>query len=146
MKLSSNHPKAFTLIELLVVITVIGVLTGLLTVNLQDARERGRDAQRKANLKQIQNALELYKNDQDPQTYPDTATWEADIEDGEYMKEVPHDPVALQTGSWPDIDYQRDPLDTLKYDLVVCLENLADPDRDTTNSCASGVSYSLTEP
>lgn len=141
-----KHPQGFTLIELLVVITVIGVLTGLITVNLQDARERARDVQRKANLKQIQNALELYKNDQNPQSYPATASWEADLEDGGYMKTVPHDPVAQQAGTWPDFEYTLNPGDSLQYTLVTCLENVADSDKDSANTCTTGSSYTLTEP
>src|SRR3990170_6159474 len=62
--------KAFTLIEVLVVIGIIGMLTVLSVANFMSARERAKDAQRKSDLKQIQNALELYKMDQNPVAYP----------------------------------------------------------------------------
>lgn len=137
----------FTLIELLVVVAIIGVLAGLVTVNLQDARERARDVQRKSDVRAIQSALELYKNDQKPATYPADL---ADLVTGNYIKAVPEDPVARQNpGGWPDYSYTQDPLDTLAYDLVVCLENGADVDRDATNNttiCTSGVSFTKTEP
>lgn len=143
-KLSSRLPRGFTLIELLVVVAIIGILTGLVTVNLQDARERARDATRKADLKQIQTAMELYKNDQNPQAYPATATWRTDLENGDYMKKVPSDPTTAQVASWPDYTFNR--LTTLTYTLIGCLENAADPDLDATNTCSSGFSYTLTEP
>jgi len=59
----SLQPSAFTLIELLVVVSLIGVLTTLIAANLNAARERGRDAARKADLRNLQTALRLYYND-----------------------------------------------------------------------------------
>lgn len=137
--------KGFTLIEILVVIGIIGVLTGLVTVNLQDARSRARDTQRKADLKAIQEALELYKNDQPRQSYPTDDTWKEDLTSKGYIKKLPVDPQAA-TGSWPDYSYTRTSGDTLSYRLTTCLENDADAGKDTTNTCTEGASYTLTEP
>src|SRR3990167_2442297 len=55
--------KGFTLIELLVVISIIAVISTLLLANLNAARERGRDTQRKADLRNIQTALRIFYND-----------------------------------------------------------------------------------
>jgi len=55
--------KGFTLIELLVVISIIGMLTALIVVNFNAARERARDVQRKSDLDQIKKALRMYYND-----------------------------------------------------------------------------------
>ena len=145
----SQEKKGFTLIELLVVVAIIGTLTGLATVNFQDARERARDAQRKGDIKQIQTAMELYKNDQSAQHYPDdndpVETWREKLESGGYMNNVPSDPKARATGSsWPDYEYDRSSV--LEYTLVACLENAADPDVDETNTCDSGYSYTLIQP
>lgn len=54
--------KGFTLIELLIVIAIIGILASITTVSLTAARRRSRDTARIANIKGIQNALELYLN------------------------------------------------------------------------------------
>lgn len=54
--------KGFTLVELLVVVAIIGLLAGIATVSVNSTRVRARDARRIADVKQMQNALELYNN------------------------------------------------------------------------------------
>ena len=66
----NNKKKGFTLIELLVVVAIIGLLSTLSIVALNNARARSRDARRVADVKQIQTALELYYNDNN--SYPAT--------------------------------------------------------------------------
>ena len=57
--------KGFTLIELLIVIGVISILAGGLLILIDPGKQlaKARDAQRKADLHEIQNALEEYYND-----------------------------------------------------------------------------------
>jgi len=143
----------FTLIELLVVISVIGILTTLLMANVSGVRERGRDAQRKSDVNQIQKAMEIYKNSQATPVYPATSGWREALEGGANptMKNAPHDPKCAWNGSnctteWPDYSYVRDPDDSLKYTLKACLENASDPQKDPTNTCSTGYSYTRTEP
>jgi len=52
--------RGFTLIEILVVITIIGILSSVVLVGLNTARKQGRDTRRVADLRQVQNGLELY--------------------------------------------------------------------------------------
>lgn len=54
--------KGFTLIELLIVIAVIGILASAVLIGLGPVQRQGRDARRASDLRQIQNALELYSN------------------------------------------------------------------------------------
>jgi type II secretion system protein G len=58
-----NSRKGFTLIELLVVVSIISLLSSIVLSSLNTARAKARDARRMADLKQIQTALELYRND-----------------------------------------------------------------------------------
>ncbi len=63
----------FTLVELLIVMALITVLAAIGIVSFRGAQNRARDAQRKADLRQYQTALEVYANDNDG-FYPYHAT------------------------------------------------------------------------
>lgn len=56
----SLQKSGFTLIELLVVMAIIGILSGVVLTSLNGARQKGRDARRISDIKQIQLSLELY--------------------------------------------------------------------------------------
>lgn len=62
--------KAFTLIELLVIISIIGLLSSVTIVKLDDAKSQARDARRLADLNTIKKALEMYRIEKG--VYPDT--------------------------------------------------------------------------
>jgi len=52
--------KGFTLIELLVVIAIIGILATIIIVSVSTVRAKARDVQRITQVRQLQNALQLY--------------------------------------------------------------------------------------
>lgn len=136
----SKH--AFSLIELIVVVAIISLLSGLLLPNLQALRERARDSQRKSDLKQIQKALELYKQDQSPIAYPTqlpnpAASWTNATTGMVYMNKFPGDPLNLTpTPYFYSYDYAA-----LTFRLCACLENAADSDVQGGSSCASCGGY-----
>lgn len=146
--------KSFTLIELLVVIAIIGSLSALFLPNFMAARERARDSQRKSDLKQIQNALEMYKQDQTPTSLPATGSlptvgscWSSgpSCTANIYMNKFPGDPDRTPSNYY----YNND--GSLTYTLCACLENKADPDGvagdcSASYTCSSGKSYVVNQP
>jgi type II secretion system protein G len=115
-----NKRLGFTLIELLVVIMILGILASLITGNFFTSLKKGRDAKRKADLEQIQRALEMYYEDK--RTYPITAdlTFNSpltDLESGKvYMQRLPNDPVSGK-------NYEYISVTGTDYKLFACLEN-----------------------
>jgi prepilin-type N-terminal cleavage/methylation domain-containing protein len=58
-----NSTRGFTLIELLVVIAIIGIMASVVLSAFGDVRQSARDVVRRADLKAIQFAMELYYQD-----------------------------------------------------------------------------------
>lgn len=52
----------FTLVEIMVVASIIAILATIMYANFNQGSAQSRDAERKADLRNIQSALELYKN------------------------------------------------------------------------------------
>lgn len=132
--------NGFTLIELLVVVSIIGILTSLLVVNYQNARDRARDAQRKSDFRSLKSGLRLYYNDF--QVHPNSSSgqivgcgedkksqtvcswgskWE--LAGTLYMNQLPQDPLNSEnyvysyamTGGGEN------------FRLITLLENVSDP-------------------
>lgn len=144
--------KSFTLIEVLVVVSILTVLAFVLIPNLKNGQYRARDARRKADLLEIQKALELYKLDQNPPAYPTAFPSPGEIFSStggnEYLKKIPADPNSEPYNYYY---YQRDSTNSLKYTLCSCLENKFDADKNLTNcdasyTCSAEAAYSVKEP
>jgi len=151
----TKSARGFTLIELLVVISIIGILTTLVAANLNSARGRARDAQRKSDLKNISTALRLYYNDKG--AFPDNnssfrikgcgalgttaCTWGQEWKAGDttYMSTLPRDPL-------PDQSYRYSFVDSDNYVISVCLENKSDDKGESaggTTWCPSNWKYEV---
>lgn len=134
-------PKGFTLIELLVVVSLIGVLATLVIANMNSARERARDAQRKSDLRNIQTGLRLYYNDRSG--YPtksvlDSFWGSAFTSNGvTYMNVLPNDPLS------PTQSYVYTYTDSETYTLKACLENKSDDKAVVDATCPSGYKYEV---
>lgn len=94
-----SKKSGFTLIEILVVIFIIGLLSSVVLVGLGTFRARGRDARRIADLRSVQNILELYyaKNGE----YPSSNSW-SDLKSnltgaGIGVSALPNDPINSET-------------------------------------------------
>lgn len=78
INLTFANKSGFSLIELLVVISIIGLLSSLAVVSLNSARQKARDAVRKADMAQLRTALNLYYDDK--LKYPDCRANSTDAE------------------------------------------------------------------
>lgn len=61
MSISSKYTKGFTIVELMVVIVVIAILASIVIVAYNTAQPAARDAERKADLHSIAEAIALYR-------------------------------------------------------------------------------------
>lgn len=128
---------------------LIGIMASVLFLLIDPATQtkKARDAQRKADVRQIQSALELYRSDVG--SYPASnqvscgASLTADVNGSTntYMQKIPCDPVTA--GSY--LYAFTDPT----YSLVACLEYAKDTQRDpdsSKNSSCSVASYTVNSP
>jgi type II secretion system protein G len=121
--------KSFTLLELMIAIVILGVLSALISGNFFTSLKKSKDARRKADLEQIQRALEMYYEDK--KAYPTQAaasgfpfggkfceTPTCSSNEKIYMQKVPNDPVSSYS-----YQYQSD---GTYYRLFSCIENNLD--------------------
>lgn len=141
MDISLKFQKGFTLLELLIVIAVLGVLAGVVLVSANPVGQynKGRDGQRKSDLRQLQSALEFYRTDAG--RYPPAAslsscgngtslTYTVAGNTVSYLNKIPCDPST-------DSPYQYSSnaaVGNTNYCLRACLQIQADKDRDQANA------------
>ncbi|MDP2709524.1 MAG: prepilin-type N-terminal cleavage/methylation domain-containing protein [bacterium] len=107
----SKNNKGFSLTELMITMSIIGSVGTLAGAQIDDILPMARDAQRKANIYQVQTALNIYYDDrgQYPISFgnePTEAGWRlikdvlesSDNPENVYVPEMPADP--LNTGQY----------------------------------------------
>lgn len=125
----------------MIVIAIMGVLASLISGNFITSLKKGRDARRKADLEQVQRALEMYYEDN--KIYPTSLDFSGGgalcHPDGcntkIYMQKLPNDPVSGNNYMYVS--------DGSYYKLYSCIENSLDqgPGVKQTGygvSCGSG--------
>lgn len=133
--------KGFTLIELLVVVGIIGLLVGLGTSYYSTAQKKARDSQRRSDLKQLQQALELYRQDKTaPIAYPTESgvntlgscsgiLGDAPTPAVVYLQKIACDPGSLT----PTPYYYNVDNTNLTYTVCACLEAGSAADSDCSD-------------
>jgi general secretion pathway protein G len=121
MKQTARH-SGFTLIEIMVVMVILGLLVAIVAPNLMGRSDQARVTVAKTQMKQVSNALDLYKLDNNryptteqglralvekPTGSPEPRNWNPDG----YMPSVPKDP-------WDNPYDYSSPGITGPYDLI----------------------------
>lgn len=129
--------SAFTLVELLVVIAIIMILVAVGMMSYANAQKVGRDAKRKADLKQIQSALEMSRADNGiyiTVATPGNVSTALSSLETTYIQSLPPDPTSG--------NYYVYSSDGVTYSLCGLLENDHDAE---LGSCDITVSCSATD-
>jgi type II secretion system protein G len=165
--------RGFTLVELLVVIAILGILVTIGLTSFTSAQARSRDAKRKADLKQISSALEIYYNDYEkypggsngqilgcPSTGPTACSWgTSQFTDGPtvYFRVLPKDPSKGYNYYYRTVTVGSD---NQGFQLYASLENSQDPSclpgstgepdckhpADVPSGCGGVCNFAITSP
>lgn len=120
----SKRNEAFTLIELLIVIAVLGSLAGIVVVRFTGAQSAALDTKRKSELRQYQNALEIFATRNNSAYHISTSTIDASsmcTAIGLTSGSCPNDPKSAS--GWQNYRYQSNASGT-DYVLWTRLEKL----------------------
>lgn len=151
--------SGFTLIEILVVITIIALLAVGGLASFQGITRASRDGRRKTDIEQIRAAIELYRNNNDNGSYPDSSditvscasTTGITDTDNTYLARVPLDPQCTAiTYSYQPTDSAGGACDSadsadpcLDYTISAYLENSSATACTSSAECGQNCNYCL---
>lgn len=115
--------KGFTLIEMLVVVAIVGLLSAVVVVGLTGAREKARDSRRIADIREIQNQLELDYSSSDGYPAPENG-------------HPPGEPEDPQSNFYLYETYDSE----FSYRLGIALETEENSNYNDGSDCPSGIS------
>lgn len=144
---------------------ILAILATVSLANFRTSQMKGRDAQRKSDLRQIANAIEAYTNDHGG--YPtasggkikacgcklaaqaDACDWDTDTGSRElcdenntvYMSKVPGDPLGSQSYCYYS--------EGILFRIYAILENIKDPEilpADASKSCGASYNFGISSP
>lgn len=148
--LADKH--GFSMIEILVVISIIGIISVVATVYVRKSFNQARDSQRLNDIRQLQNALERYANDNNEAGYPEAQelipgkplTSRDGVET--YMKAIPSNPKPRTEGGCGDKEYKYTKTSngksyTIQYCLTQGISNIPNGDcvAMPTITCVPGI-------
>ena len=108
----TRRNKAFTLVEILIVVVIIGILAAIVVPQFANATKDSQAGNLKAQIKEIESQLELYKarngayptvaalNDTSDANYPNG--W-APMISGGYLKAAPRNPTITDSAHFYDL-------------------------------------------
>ena len=73
----SSTRRAFTIIEVMIVLVIIGVIGGIVGLNLIGAQSQAKVSATKSTMQQVRTALGMYRSTNN--TYPPTNNWQQAI-------------------------------------------------------------------
>ncbi len=125
----AKSDKGFTLIEIMLVILILAILMAFIGTNFYSAIQRGRDAKRKEDLRELQKALEAFYEDYGSYPSPTYIQFGSDFsaEGRVYFRDLPQDPKDECTYKYIQVNSQS-------YLLLSTLENKSDEGRNISQN------------
>ncbi len=89
----NRNRKAFTLVEILIVVVILGILAAIVVPQFTNATQDAQQGNLRAQVKSLQNQIELFKARSTDGQYPDLVGggWDVLI-NGDYIKAAPKNP------------------------------------------------------
>lgn len=131
------------MVELLIVIAIIGIVTIIASSSFVSSQKKSRDASRKASLKSLSDALNMYYADMG--IFPDSITYGGQLVNGTvvYMKKIPTETAKAVKQFYYQVSSTRK-----SFRLYANLENSDDkdcltcPDYNVSGGCCYMISSS----